>query len=160
MTRVLTPATSKTQSEPTATTRRVLVVVDDACTAPDLCTSVRVAAAGRPTEALVVAPAHGTSFAQWYVDEDAARAEATHRLRTCIRCLARDGIRVQGRLGDADPILAIADALHEFDAEEILLVTAARSPSRLFRSGVVAGVRRTFAQPVRVVAMPQAEERR
>jgi GABA permease len=152
MTDVLTP--------PTTALLRVLVVVDDACTAPDLCASVRAVAAGRPIEALVVAPAHGGAFAQWYVDEDAARAEATHRLRACLECLAGNGIQVLGHLGDADPVQAIADALYEFDAEEILLVTAAGGPSRWLRPSVAERVRRTFAQPVHLVAMPPERSRR
>lgn len=155
MSPVLTPSTKATEPQSATTlTHRVLVVVDDTCTAPQLCASVRQVAAGRPVEALVVAPAHGSTFAEWYVDEDAARAEATHRLRTCLSCLAHDGIRVRGQLGDPDPVQAIADALYAFAAEEILLVTGAEDSSRWLRPSAVERVRRTFAQPVRHVAMP------
>jgi nucleotide-binding universal stress UspA family protein len=141
-------------SPPTATaTRRVLVVVDDTCTAPAVCASVRAFAADDPLEALVIAPGHGAADAQWYVDEDAARAEATHRLRICLSCLSRDGIRVSGHLGDADPVQAITDALHAFAADEILLVTARDRPSRWLRPSVLERVRRTVTQPVRHVAM-------
>jgi hypothetical protein len=151
---VLAPPTKTTEPQHMKTgTRRVLVVVDGACTAPDLCASVRVIAGDRPIEALVVAPAHGGAFAEWYVDEDAARAEATHRLRACLSALARDGIRVRGQLGDPDPVRAITDALHAFDAEEILLVTGREELSRWVHPSVVERVQRTFAQPVRHVAM-------
>lgn len=152
MTELLTPTENRT--------RRVLVVVDDACTVPEVCGSVRTHADGRPIDALVLAPAHGTAATQWYVDEDAARADATHRLRACVGCLTRDGIRVTGDLGDPDPIRAIADALYEFPADEILLVTAPQRPSRWLRPNVIDRARRAFPHPIRHVVMPADAERR
>lgn len=149
-------ATPSTGEPPTrAGARRILVVVDDACPAPELCASVREFARDRPVEAFVIAPAHGTTATQWYVDEDAARADATHRLRTCVDCLARDGIRVGGGLSDPDPIHGIADALNEFPADEILLVSAPQRPSRWLRPNVVERARRTFRQPLTHVVFGQ-----
>jgi GABA permease len=139
--------------------RRVLVVADDACTTPELCASVRAFAADSPIEALVIAPAHGTAATQWYVDEDAARADAAHRLRTCVSCLARDGIRASGELSDPDPIQAITDALQEFPADEILLVTAPQRPSRWLRRNVIDRARQAFEQPTTHVVMPVTSER-
>jgi GABA permease len=139
--------------------RRVLVVVDDGCTAPEVCASVRAHAGARSFEALVLAPAHGTAATQWYVDEDAARAEAIHRLRTCVACLDDDGIRVTGNLGDPDPVLAIADALYGFPADEILLVAAPHGPSRWLRPNVIDRVRHAFRVPVTHVVMPTALQR-
>ncbi len=141
-------------SPPATAARRLLIVVDDTCTAPTLCASVRASAAGERVDVLVVSPEHGATEPQWYVDEDAARAEATHRLRACVDCLAHEGIRVEGYLGDADPVHAVADALRVFAADEILLVTGPQRPSRWLRPSVVDRVRRTFAQPVRHVTMP------
>jgi hypothetical protein len=141
------------------TTSRVLVVVDDVCTAPELCASVRAYAVGRPIDALVIAPAHGGPETQWYVDEDAARADATHRLRACVACLARDGIRASGRLSDPDPVRAIADALDQYPADEILLVTAPQRPSRWLHHNVVDRAREAFRQPLTHVVMPVRAER-
>ena len=140
---------------PREAARRVLIVVDEPCTSPELCTSVRTYADRRPLDALVIAPAHESAATQWYVDDDAARAEATYRLRGCIACLGRDGIRADGQLGDRDPVLAIADALHEFPADEILFVTRPQRPSRWLRPNVIERARRTFAQPIKHVAMPR-----
>ena len=167
MTSVVTPTrtanhTSRGQTPPaTSNERRVLIVVDEPCTSPDLCASVRTFADNRPLEALVIAPAHGRAIAtQWYVDEDAARADATHRLRGCVACLSRDGIRVAGQLGDRDPVQAIADALHAFPADEILIVTAPQRPSRWLRRNVIDRARHTFKQPVKHIAMSPAPEPR
>jgi GABA permease len=157
MTAIATPTASERRSS--TSSRRVLVVADDACTTPELCASLRAFAGDTPIEALVIAPAHGTTATQWYVDEDAARADATHRLRTCVNCLVRDGIRVSGELSVPDPIQAIADALHEFPADEILLVTAPQRPSRWLRQNVIDRARRAFLQPITHIVMPAASER-
>lgn len=161
MTPVPTPAPTPTRTETqrVSTGKRVLVVVDNTCTTPDFCASLRGFSAEQPTEALVIAPAHGGALADWYVDEDAARAEAMHRLRTCLRCLAHDGIRVRGQLGDPDPVQAIADALYAFDADEILLVTAPAERSGWLRPRVAERVQRRFAHPVHLVAMPKEAHR-
>ena len=136
---------------------RILVVADDTCTAPELCAGVSAHADGRPVEALVIAPTHGTAATRWYVDEDAARADATHRLRRCIACLARDGVQATGELSDPDPVQAIADALHEFPAEEIVLITAPQRPSRWLRRNAVERARLAFRQPVTHIELPVGE---
>jgi hypothetical protein len=140
--------------------RRVLVVVDAACTSPELCASVRAYTGNDAIEALVIAPAHGSAATQWYVDEDAARADATHRVRACIACLAQDGIRARVQLADPDPVQAIADALHEFPADEILIVTAPPRPSTWLHPNVVDRARRSFQQPIEHLVMPATPVRR
>jgi hypothetical protein len=153
-----------THRAPSASSRaarhRVLVVADDACTSPDLCAGVRHYAGNGPIEALVIAPAHGSAATQWYVDEDAARADATHRLRACVACLSLDGIRADAQLADPDPVQAIADALHVFPADEILIVTAPQRPSTWLHPSVIDRVRRSFQQPIEHVVMPTVPVRR
>jgi hypothetical protein len=137
---------------------RVLVVIDEECPSHALCAAIRRSAAREPVEALVIAPARGSPATQWYVDEDAARADAAHRLRGCVACLTGDGIRTQARLSDPDPVLAIRDALHGFAADEIHLVTAPQRPSGWLRPNVVERVRRSFRQPVKHVVVSPAHE--
>jgi hypothetical protein len=150
------------QTEPpvAAAHRRVLVVVDQPCTAPELCASVRGHVGADRIEALVIAPAHRSPETQWYVDEDAARADATYRLRACVACLARDGIRAGGRLSDPDPVQAIAEALHQFPADEILLISTPQRPSSWLRQNAIDRVSRSFARPVIHVVMPPSAKRR
>jgi hypothetical protein len=137
-------------------TRRLLVVVDEPCTAPELCAGVRAYAGAEPIEAFVISPAHGSAVPQWYVDEDAARAEAARRLRACVACLAAAGIRADGRLSDPDPVQAIADALDVFPADEILVITAPQPPSSWFHQNVIDRARRSFPQPIEHVVMRRA----
>jgi hypothetical protein len=170
MTAQLTPTrTSKAAvqgeapAETTRTTtsrRRLLVVVDQPCTARELCASVRGYIGADRVDALVIAPTHGSPDTQWYVDDDAARADATHRLRACVACLADDGIRADGQLSDPDPVQAIADALYEFPADEILIVTAPQRPSNWLHQNVIDRARRSFDQPIAHVEMPTTSSRR
>ena len=72
---------------------------------------------------MVVAPALADSslkHAMGDVDEGRDRAERV--LATSLDEL--DEMSPEGRIGDADPILAIEDALAEFPADEIIVVTA------------------------------------
>ncbi|HEY5661296.1 MAG TPA: hypothetical protein VIR59_10945 [Gaiellaceae bacterium] len=162
MTSLLTPTestkrgTAAETAHPDTRERRVLVVVDDACTTPEVCAGVRSYADDRPLAALVIAPAHESVATQWYVDEDAARADAAYRLRGCIACLRREGMRVEGHIGDSDPVHAIADALREFPADEILFVSAPQRPSRWLRPNVIDRARHSFPQPIEHIAMPPA----
>ena len=148
----------KTREPKRARLHRVLVVIDEECPSHELCAAIRRSAAREPVEALVIAPAHGSPATQWYVDDDAARADAAHRLRGCVACLTGDGIRTLARLADPDPVLAIRDALHEFAADEIHLVTAPQRPSGWLRPNVVERVRRSFRQPVKHVLVSPAQK--
>ena len=138
--------------------RRVLVVVDEPCTSPEPCASIRTDAGSGPTDALVIAPTHGAAATRWYVDEDASRADAAQRLRTCVACLADDGIRAEGRLGDPDPVQAITDALQVYVADEIQLITAPQRPSGWLHQNVIDRARRSFEQPIKHVVMPTQGE--
>lgn len=151
------PAPSKSGR---ALPQRVLVVVDEACTSPDLCEGVREHTGSGPIETLVIAPAHGSAATQWYVDEDAARADATRRLRASVACLARGDVRADGRLADPDPVQAIADALTDFPADEILIITAPQRPSTWLHRNAVDRARRSFQQPLKHLVIPAPPVRR
>jgi hypothetical protein len=132
---------------------RLLVVVDQPCAALELCTRVRAYAGTDGLDALVIAPTHDGVATPWYIDEDAARADAVHRLRACVACLSLEGIRACGQLGDPDPVQAIADALHQFPADAILLVSTAQPPGWPYQR-VIDRIRRRFDQPIEHVVMP------
>jgi hypothetical protein len=70
---------------------------------------------------LVVAPALNSRIRRWASDEDRARRRAAERLRAHLDELERRGVHAEGRVGDADPLLAIADALATFPADEIVI---------------------------------------
>jgi hypothetical protein len=78
---------------------------------------------------LVVATAPDSRPSDWTIDEDEAFGEAEARLRSCLDLLDSAGIEANGVVGDGDPLKAIAEVLHGFPADELVLAThpAARS---------------------------------
>jgi hypothetical protein len=74
---------------------------------------------------LVVAPALNSRLRRWASDEDRARRRAAERLRAYLDQLEKLGVHAEGRVGDADPLLAIADALAMFPADEIVIAADA-----------------------------------
>ena len=73
------------------------------------------------SEVLVVAPALNSRLRRWLSDEDEARRLAAERADATVERLERRGLHALGQVGDADPLHAIADALPEFAADEIVI---------------------------------------
>ena len=101
--------------------RRVLVV-----TSEDLADANEVPEAIRPfvdeaEEIYVVAPTL-TSWMQWLCDDrDSALVSADGRLRTVFDHMRADGLKPHGEVGAENQVIAIADALAQFDADLIVL---------------------------------------
>lgn len=73
------------------------------------------------TKVLVVAPAVNSWLRRWLSDEDGARRRAEERAAAVTDRMEKSGIHAEGRAGDGDPLLAIADALSTFPADEIVI---------------------------------------
>jgi len=74
-------------------------------------------------QVLLVAPALTTRLAYWVSDVDSGRAEAHGRVEQALARLDERGVRAIGAIGDADPWVAINDALVDFPADEIVIAT-------------------------------------
>ena len=98
-------------------------------------------------EVLVVAPALNSRLRHWLSDDDAARRNAAERAAAVVDSLERRGVHAEGRVGDADPLLAIADALPTFRADEIVI---AGQSDRLLQLAdeLVERARKLFPLPV------------
>jgi len=79
---------------------------------------------------LVVAPALNSWLRRWASDDSRARCLAAARVRAYLEQLEPRGVHAEGRIGDSDPLLAIADALTTFRADEILIVADAGAVPR------------------------------
>ena len=89
--------------------------------------------------------------------EGEARALAEHTLHDGLARFRAEGAVVTGAVGDASPILAIADALREQTFEEVILSTFPPSISRWMRLDLPRRVKRRFGLPVtHVVTQPEA----
>jgi len=73
-------------------------------------------------EVRVISPASDVSRLEWLAnDEDDARAEAERRAEQTAR--SADARVVDAGVGDPDPLKAIEDALREWPADEVVVIT-------------------------------------
>jgi len=106
-------------------------------------------------DVVVIAPARNSRLRHWVSDEDAARRRAEGRLRTVVDRLRPVAAHVEGRVGDADPLLATADALATFPADEIVVAVGAEYSTDRAQA-LVARARERFAVPVFHAGDPHA----
>jgi hypothetical protein len=109
--------------------RNLLVVLLNDASLPELRSAVEERGDGLPN-IYVVAPAHVGPLRWLATDEQAAREEAAVRALEAEWMLS-DEAAVGGAAGEADPVLAVEDALRRFPADEILLVGGSAADSRL-----------------------------
>jgi hypothetical protein len=128
--------------------RHILVVAGDASADDDSLSRTMQARTRAPSAVVVVAPALNSRLRRWTSDEDGARAAAEARLRRVLARLRRDGVSADGVIGDGDPLQAVADTLHGFPADE--LVIALSHPAHR----LVERARTRFGLPVLAVAEP------
>jgi hypothetical protein len=128
--------------------RRILVIANRTCPCPALADEVARRASAAPTDVLVVAPALNSRLRHWLSDVDEALARAEERLDLAITALRRRGVIVRGEIGDADPLLAIDDALARFPADEIVIATLPAGRSNWIERGLVEKARARFGIPI------------
>lgn len=104
---------------------RRLLVVATAPVEPELLRKrVHEHAGSSDVEVRVVAPASDISPLKWLAnDEDEAREDAAEIARGAEQAVAPEAGSVETEVGDTDPVQAIEDALREFPADEIIVVT-------------------------------------
>jgi hypothetical protein len=126
--------------------RNLLVVLLNDASLEELHDAVEHAAGdGRP-RVYVVAPAHVGPLHWLATDEQSARDQAGVRALEAEWILA-DEASVGGAAGDADPTLAVEDALRSFKADEILLVGGTAADQGLRTSLAPLGVPVTWVGP-------------
>jgi hypothetical protein len=101
---------------------RLLVVTDVDVEPAEICSSVGLRTIGRRTEVRVVAPVIASPLHFVSADEESEAFDAARRLQATLAALAKAGIPAQGAVGTDDPLQAVGDVLHDFPADEILLV--------------------------------------
>lgn len=137
--------------------RRVLVVANETSDGTELHEALRFRVRASRSEVRVVVPALNSPLRHWLSDEDEARRRAEARLARCLSRLGAAGIAASGHVGDADPLLAIADELHAFPAEEIVISTHPPSRSRWLARDLVDRARTRFGLPVTHLVVGSAD---
>jgi hypothetical protein len=96
----------------------------------------------------VIAPALNTRLRFWSGDDRRARRHAEVRLTSSLHALDAAGIEADGFVADADPLLAIEDALKLFDADRIVISMSPDGRSNWLARGIVGRARDRFSAPV------------
>jgi hypothetical protein len=103
--------------------------------------------AGEDAEVRVVAPASKISWLDWLTnDEDAARRDAAERAEVASGAAPAD--QVKAEVGDVDPLQAIEDALREFPADEVLVLTPPDQQAEWLEKGLGELAQKRFSVPV------------
>jgi hypothetical protein len=100
-------------------------------------------------EVLVVAPALQSRRRWLLADPDPAIERAESVQEETVERMDEEGVDAAGDTGEADPLLAIQDALQTFDADEIVLFTHPGSDANWLEEGVVEDAKARFDRPVR-----------
>lgn len=127
---------------------RLLLVANRTCPCPALPAQVLKRVAGRDGEVLVLAPALNSRLRHHMSDTDSALRAARERMGSTIEALRRHGLTVRGELGDADPLAAIADALVQFPASEIMISTWPREASNWLEKDLPRRAAERFGIPI------------
>jgi hypothetical protein len=105
--------------------------------------------AGEDADVRIVAPASDLSPLQWLAtDEDEAREEAAEIAEEAEQAVQHEARVVETEVGDADPVQAIEDALRQFPAEEVLVVTRPGDKAGWLEEDAAAEASERFGVPV------------
>jgi nucleotide-binding universal stress UspA family protein len=133
--------------------RRLLVVVTTEVSEAALSEHVR-RIAGDDAEVRVVAPASDISRLDWLTNaEDDARSDAASLARKAAD--AAPVADVEREVGDSDPVKAIEDALREFRADDVLVVTRPDDEASWLEEGSGQTARERFRVPVSIVTVAE-----
>ncbi len=127
---------------------RVLVVANQTCPCPGLAQQASDVLEQPDGELLLVAPALNSRLRHWVSDTDGAVRQATQRLQQALEALSSQGVKARGQIGDADPMLAIHDALHEFAADAVIISTHPVGRSHWLERGLIERVRLELDVPI------------
>jgi hypothetical protein len=127
--------------------RRYLVVANQTLMSEELRAAVRDRLGAPPCRFHVVVPATPSrDHLAW--TEGAARQVARDRLEAALAWLHAEGAITTGSIGDADPVLAILDALPRDDFDEIVVSTFPPGVSRWIRQDLAHRLARRTDIPV------------
>src|SRR5687768_12086723 len=129
--------------------RRLLVVATAPFEQNELRERMREHFGHEELEVRVVAPAVYLSPLEWLAsDEDEAREEAADVAREAEQAVEPEAEDVDAEVGDTDPLQAIEDALREFPADEVIVVTRPGDTASWLEADAGEEAKRRFRIPV------------
>jgi GABA permease len=127
---------------------RILLVGNETLASEEVVASLGGRAAD--AEVLVVAPVLDRSRGR---PDGRPRRAAERRLAGCLAALRGEGLAAEGIVGDAEPLVAIEDALRVFPADEIVIATHRAPSSSWLARRVVQRAAQRFWHPVHHVVV-------
>lgn len=128
---------------------KVLVLASEPISADQLRAALEEDASLEDTEIRIVAPAlHASALQFWISDADEAISKADAVWRTSVAELGAAGVDAEGDTGESDPMLAVADALANFDADRIIVFAHPEPEQRYHEDVDVAELEQRFSRPV------------
>ena len=127
--------------------RRYLVVANQTLMSAELRAAVRERLAAPPCRFHVVVPATPPREHLFWT-EGAALVVARERLEEALAWMHAEGAVTTGSIGDADPVLAVADALPRDEFDEIVVSTLPPGLSRWMRQDLPHRLARRTDLPV------------
>ncbi len=146
-------ATRPTDDRPAGGAKRVLVLANEAVGGERLVEEIaaRVGDSGSAT-VRIVSPALVASpldLAAGDVDDEIEAARL--RLGASIDALRRQGIEAGGEVGEAEPALALRDALVKFPADDVIVIAHPEESATWLEQGLLEDVRRDLTVPITYV---------
>ena len=89
-------------------------------------------------------------------DADDGIRRAQGRLSESVGELNRDKMTAQGEVGEADPLIAIEDALVSFPADEIVILPSPEGGNQWAEKNLFEQVRQHFDLPVREIQLEES----
>jgi hypothetical protein len=121
---------------------RILLVANRTATTDGLLDAVRARAARGPASFHLVVPAHPHGLHKVVDPQEGDAGTAQHVLDEALPALSQAaGSPVTGNVGDAEPLMAIEDAVHRDRFDEIVISTLPRRISRWLHLDLVSKAR-------------------
>jgi GABA permease len=138
--------------------RHILVVASETLAGEEL--SAELAASGAAgVELNVLAPILASRSHYWASDVDREREEAHGRLEASLAWAAEHGFVASGEVGDPDPLVAIADELRDFGADEVIIATHPRERTSWLARRMLGQLARELDVPVREIVVADDHDR-
>jgi hypothetical protein len=128
--------------------KRLLVVATAPVEGARLREQVRRHSGDADADVRIVAPASDVSPVRWLMtDVDEAREEAAEIAHAAKEAVEPEAT-VEAEVGDTDPLQAIEDALRQFRADELIVVTRPGSEASFLEEGSAEEASERFGLPV------------
>ena len=133
--------------------KRVLIITNEVVANPAGVPEVIQKQVREADAVCVVAPVLTSRLHTWVSDIDAEYREADERMRMLVGGIDSAGPAVSGRVGDEDPLQAVADALVEFPADALILGVHPSGDANWRERRFSKKVRERFGLPVTEVVL-------